>query len=214
MVPIFDLNQQPFAMIAVHIGKTSKQKQFLEGYELQFLRAIGVIILSAVLRRRMILADKTKSTLISSVSHELRTPLHGILAAAELLSDTPLDANQQSFLSTVQICGTSLIETVNHVLDYTKLSGAGDAPGPGKLFKTNLAALVEQTVETSWIGQRARFFMGDSDLGSYYAPPASRNMSKDERISAVKNIAHVETVIDIAQREKVRLPTQTRAQKY
>lgn len=53
-----------------------------------------------------------------------RTPLHGILAAAELLSDTPLDANQTSFLKTVQACGNSLVETVNHVLDFTKLSGS------------------------------------------------------------------------------------------
>jgi hypothetical protein len=38
---------------------------FLEGYELQFLRAIGVIILSAVLKRRMYLADNAKSLFIS-----------------------------------------------------------------------------------------------------------------------------------------------------
>lgn len=73
-----------------------------------------------------------------SISHELRTPLHGvsenclgsiyanamqILAAAELLVDTPLNHSQISFLHTVQACGTSLVETVNHVLDFTKLSG-------------------------------------------------------------------------------------------
>jgi signal transduction histidine kinase len=46
-----------------------------------------------------------------------------ILAAAELLADTDLDDNQSSFLRTVQACGTSLVETVNHVLDFTKLSG-------------------------------------------------------------------------------------------
>jgi signal transduction histidine kinase len=50
--------------------------------------------------------------------------LHGILAAAELLADTPLDNNQLAFLRTVQGCGNSLIETVNHVLDFTKLSGS------------------------------------------------------------------------------------------
>ncbi|KAG1734154.1 Fph type histidine kinase [Suillus lakei] len=46
-----------------------------------------------------------------------------ILAAAELLSDTSLSHSQTSFLHTVQACGTSLVETVNHVLDFTKLSG-------------------------------------------------------------------------------------------
>jgi signal transduction histidine kinase len=46
-----------------------------------------------------------------------------ILAAAELLSDTTMSHPQMSFLQTIQACGTSLVETVNHVLDFTKLSG-------------------------------------------------------------------------------------------
>lgn len=183
---------------------SNKTKQYLEGYELQFLRAIGVIILSAVLRRRMVLADKAKSILISSVSHELRTPLHGILAAAELLSDTQLDANQVSFLKTVQSCGNSLIETVNHVLDFTKLSGGSSGSGGSiKLARVNLATLVEQTVEGSWVGQRARFFLGDSDIGSYYAPTGPTTMvAKNQRGEIGEKLAHVETVIDIGQREK------------
>ena len=182
----------------------NKSKQFLEGYELQFLRAIGVIILSAVLRRRMVLADKAKSILISSVSHELRTPLHGILAAAELLSDTELDADQTSFLKTVQTCGNSLIETVDHVLDFTKLSGStrGHSGSRIKASSVTLAHLVEQTVEGCWIGQRARFFQGDSDIGSFYAPPPG-SQPKGGAVAG-EALPHVETVIDIAQREKVR----------
>lgn len=207
VVPVYGVDQQPFAMICAYT--CNKAKQYLEGYELQFLRAIGVIILSAVLRRRMVLADKTKSILISSVSHELRTPLHGILAAAELLSDTELDANQISFLKTVQTCGNSLIETVNHVLDFTKLSGStqnSSAASTMRLGKVNLASLVESTVEGCWIGQRARLFHGDSDIGSFYAPPAPAGMvPKQQRASVGAKLAHVETVIDIAQREKVGL---------
>ncbi|KAK8864479.1 hypothetical protein IAR55_001729 [Kwoniella newhampshirensis] len=202
VVPVYGLDQQPFAMICAYT--TNKAKQFLEGYELQFLRAIGVIILSAVLRRRMVLADKTKSILISSVSHELRTPLHGILAAAELLSDTELDSNQLSFLKTVQTCGNSLIETVNHVLDFTKLSGSGTSNQSAvKTGKVNLAALVEETVEGCWIGQRARSFMGDADIGSFYAPPSSTGLiPKSQRATVGEKLSQVETIIDIDRREK------------
>src|SRR5260221_10324684 len=71
-----------------------------------------------------------------SISHELRTPLHGILAAAELLSDTQLNHTQSSFLQTVQACGTSLVETVNHVLDFTKLSGNSKAGGVEHVIRT------------------------------------------------------------------------------
>ena len=52
-----------------------------------------------------------------------------ILASAELLSDTHLDHSQAAFLHTVQACGTSLVETVNHVLDFTKLSGNAKSGG-------------------------------------------------------------------------------------
>jgi signal transduction histidine kinase len=52
-----------------------------------------------------------------------------ILAAAELLADSRLNHHQQAFLQTVQACGASLVETVNHVLDYTKLSGNTRAGG-------------------------------------------------------------------------------------
>ena len=55
-----------------------------------------------------------------------RSQSHGhpqILAAAELLTDSHLNHNQASFLQTIQACGMSLVETVNHVLDFTKLVG-------------------------------------------------------------------------------------------
>jgi signal transduction histidine kinase len=70
VVPIFNIDKNPFAMLVAYTCDQSKQ--FLEGFELQFLRAIGVVILSAVLKRRMVLADKAKSNFISNISHELR----------------------------------------------------------------------------------------------------------------------------------------------
>lgn len=146
-----------------------------------------------------------QSVLISSVSHELRTPLHGILAAAELLADTPLDSNQISFLRTVQTCGNSLIETVNHVLDFTKLSGSAKRKSQGviKHAKVNLAAMIEQTVESCWIGQRARAFSGESDIGSFYAPPPSSLIPISQRGNMVEQLSHVETIVDIGFRERV-----------
>jgi signal transduction histidine kinase len=150
----------------------------------------------------MVLADKAKSILISSVSHELRTPLHGILAAAELLADTELDQNQVAFLRTVQSCGNSLIETVNHVLDFTKLSGGSSGSGGSlKLSNVNLSTLIEQTAEGCWVGQAAKTFLGDADVGSYYAPDASPTRTRGSRPSA-RDTMPIEIVVDIAHREK------------
>jgi hypothetical protein len=66
------------------------------------------------------------------------------LAAAELLTDTPLDANQISFLQTVQACGTSLVETVNHVLDFTKLSGNSKSGGVENMIVPSKSVLSYQ----------------------------------------------------------------------
>ncbi|KAF7330327.1 Histidine kinase [Mycena venus] len=194
VVPIYNIDKRPFALLCAW-NASEQSKRFLEGHELSYLRAIGVIILSAVLKRRMILADKAKSLFISNISHELRTPLHGILAAAELLGDSPLNHSQLSFLETVQACGTSLVETVNHVLDFTKLSGNSKAGGVENVIvptKVDLMQLVEEAVDGCWIGHRARTaIMGDTGIGSVYSPP--------EESSATKQL--VETVVDIGWRK-------------
>ncbi|KAH8118230.1 hypothetical protein DFH11DRAFT_1724183 [Phellopilus nigrolimitatus] len=196
IVPIFNIDKRPFALLCAY-NTADHVKPFLEGHELSYLRAIGVIILSAVLKRRMILADKSKSLFISNISHELRTPLHGILAAAELLGDTELDDNQSSFLRTVQACGTSLVETVNHVLDFTKLSGNSKSGGVENVIhpsKVDLMQLVEEAVEGCWIGHRARL-PASSEIGSVYAPPPQASSLAFARTT-------VETVIDVGLRNK------------
>ncbi|KAF7317041.1 Histidine kinase [Mycena chlorophos] len=198
IVPIYNIDKRPFALLCAW-NASDQTKRFLEGHELSYLRAIGVIILSVVLKRRMILADKAKSLFISNISHELRTPLHGILAAAELLADSPLNHSQQSFLQTVEACGKSLVETVNHVLDFTKLSGNSKAGGVENVIVpsrhasslVDLMQLVEEAVDGCFIGHRARTaIMGDTGIGSVYSPP-------EERSSAGQL---VETVVDIGWR--------------
>ncbi|KAI9000649.1 hypothetical protein BD414DRAFT_472325 [Trametes punicea] len=196
-VPIYNIDKRPFALLCAY-STGERTTPFLEGHELSYLRAIGVIILSAVLKRRMILADKAKSLFISNISHELRTPLHGILASAELLSETSLNHSQASFLQTVQACGTSLVETVNHVLDFTKLSGNAKAGGVENvihLSRVNLMQLVEEATEGCWIGHRARMFT--SEIGSVYSPPKDRQQS----VVLPSPNKHVETVIDIGHSE-------------
>ncbi|KAL4252318.1 hypothetical protein ABKN59_002599 [Abortiporus biennis] len=197
-VPIINIDKRPFAVLCAY-STGERTTPFLEGHELSYLRAIGVIILSAVLKRRMILADKAKSLFISNISHELRTPLHGILASAELLSETQLDHSQASFLQTVQACGMSLVETVNHVLDFTKLSGNAKAGGVENVInrsRVDLMQLVEEATEGCWIGHRARMFT--SEIGSVYSPPKT----DWQKAVALNSRKHVETVIDIGHNER------------
>ncbi|KAG2058490.1 hypothetical protein BDR06DRAFT_980357 [Suillus hirtellus] len=201
-VPVFNIDKRPFALICAY-NATDSSRRFLEGHELSYLRAIGVIILSAVLKRRMMLADQAKSLFISNISHELRTPLHGILAAAELLSDTSLSHSQTSFLHTVQACGTSLVETVNHVLDFTKLSGNMKSGGVDNVITrsiVDLEQLVEEAIDGSWIGYCARTSaIRESEIGSVYAPAMEQRSSSV--MAAPASSKHVEIIVDIDRRE-------------
>ncbi|KAJ3990147.1 atypical/HisK protein kinase [Lentinula detonsa] len=186
-VPIYNIDKRPFALLCAY-NASEHTKRF-----------VSVIILSAVLKRRMLLADKAKSLFISNISHELRTPLHGILAAAELLGESDLNHAQTSLLQTVQACGTSLVETVNHVLDFTKLSGNSKAGGVENVIlptKVDLMQLVEEAVDGCWIGHCARTaIMEDTvtGIGSVYSPP-----TEDEN----KTRKHVEAIIDIGERQE------------
>lgn len=90
--------------------------------ELSYMRGFMSSIMAEVSRLNTISADKAKGEFISSISHELRSPLHGVLASAEFLSDTVLNAFQRNFVETVESCGRMLLDTINHVLDFRKLN--------------------------------------------------------------------------------------------
>ncbi|PWN47652.1 hypothetical protein IE53DRAFT_320841 [Violaceomyces palustris] len=208
VVPIFGLNKQPFALLCAYSTSTEEGPNLeeLQGTGLQYIRAIGMIILSAVLKKDIMLADKAKSHFISNISHELRTPLHGILAAAELLAETKLNATQGSYLETVEACGKSLLELVNHVLDFTKLSGNSRQGSKQAHTKTkcDMVKLIQEVCESSWIGQMAKQLeSAQSGIGSVYAPPPGAEPSAMDNVRAKTRHAQsdkVETVIDISMR--------------
>ena len=90
--------------------------------ELSFVIAFANSISSEISRLATIAADRQKADFIGSVSHELRSPLHGILASSEFLGDTALDGFQKSLVDTVDSCGRTLLDTISHILDYSKIN--------------------------------------------------------------------------------------------
>ncbi len=62
-VPVFAMDEKPLALFAAY--STTKTQRFINGYELQFLRGLGVIISNAILKRMTALADQSKSKFIS-----------------------------------------------------------------------------------------------------------------------------------------------------
>ncbi|RDW91787.1 hypothetical protein BP5796_01181 [Coleophoma crateriformis] len=142
--------------------------------DMAYLAAFGNSIMAEKARLDASIADRMKGNFISTVSHELRSPLHGILASAELLKDMTLSPGQIDVVNMINTCGRTLLDTINHVLDFTELNRLrrpklprkkklGDQEASKKpnnsvqslvnpLQNLDLSVLVEEVVESTLAG--------------------------------------------------------------
>ncbi|GAQ10038.1 hypothetical protein ALT_7359 [Aspergillus lentulus] len=154
-----------------------------EPKDLTYLAAFSNTVMAEVSRFDLEAADRAKSDFISSISHELRSPLHGLLGTVELLQEMVNSYAQKSLIETVYSCGRTLLDTLNHLLDYAKIntltrprpSEKAAAHGsdvskpqsavPGSLQDENLSVLVQEVVEGLLAGAeyQRRGANGDSD---------------------------------------------------
>lgn len=67
------------------------------------------------------LANRAKSTFLSSMTHELRTPMNGVLGMTSLLLDTTLTEEQLTLVDTIRASGDALLTIINQILDFSKI---------------------------------------------------------------------------------------------
>jgi len=66
-------------------------------------------------------ASKAKSEFLANLSHEIRTPMNAILGLIHLLSTTPLDNRQKSYVDNLDSSGSHLMKLLNDILDLSKI---------------------------------------------------------------------------------------------
>ena len=67
-------------------------------------------------------SDRLKSTFLTNMSHEIRTPMNGIIGFTELLKEPNLSSDdQQDFIQTIQISGARMLNTINNIVDVSKI---------------------------------------------------------------------------------------------
>lgn len=139
--------------------------------DMSYLKAFNNAVMNEVHRINLILSDRAKATFLANISHELRSPLHGILGSIEFLHDTTMDDFQAGMVISVETCGKTLLDTVNHVLDHAKINNLsknanrhlGHAKNRGTEQASNsesslteefdVATVIEEAVEAIYAGQ-------------------------------------------------------------
>jgi len=107
-------------------------------------------------------ASRAKSRFLAVVSHEVRTPLNGILGMADLLLDTPLSQEQQTYARAVKTSGDALLGLIEEILDFSKIE-AGRLDLESVSF--DLVALVTDVVELIAPRAQAKGIEVAADIG-------------------------------------------------
>lgn len=66
-------------------------------------------------------ASLARAGFLAVMSHEIREPMNGVIGMARLLRDTPLDAEQQSYLDSAIESAETLLTIVNDILDLSRI---------------------------------------------------------------------------------------------
>nr|POE72916.1 hybrid signal transduction histidine kinase b [Quercus suber] len=100
----------------------SATRTFSHEGELAFLAAFCDVVVAELARAESQASFEAKTGFMSSISHELRTPLHGILGTAEQLHDELSQGLATRMLNQIEVCGRTLLDVVDHLLDFTTLN--------------------------------------------------------------------------------------------
>lgn len=66
-------------------------------------------------------ASRAKSEFLANISHEVRTPLNALMGLTRMLMDSPLNAEQASWLSLMDSSAHALLALLNDILDLSRI---------------------------------------------------------------------------------------------
>jgi signal transduction histidine kinase len=197
-LPLWDYTRQRwFAFVVCWIVKPTRDP-VVDG-DLNFLKIFGNSITNTLSHLDALDVDRAKTSFVSSISHELRSPLHGVLGATNFLNDSGLSPFQSEMVDSITTCGRTLLQTLEHVMDFTKINDFSKNPSKhamanikgrkhdrSQTLKTlpesslmssvNMSVLVEEVVESTMMGFTVQHdFLHAEDGGT---PKITGNLKK------------------------------------
>jgi signal transduction histidine kinase/CheY-like chemotaxis protein len=107
--------------------------RFLAGVSLLAILVLATIIIRRQVKQLSLIKDlekarkvalqsvEAKDQFLANMSHEIRTPLNAIMGFGKILSNTPLNADQQKYTSIISTASNNLLNIVNDILDFSKI---------------------------------------------------------------------------------------------
>ncbi len=153
--------------------KAKEEEEFLND---QLTEALDKARVSELKARE---ASEAKSSFLSMISHEIRNPLNGVIGMADLLKQTPLNEDQQSYLEAIHSSGTTVVMLLDDILDFNRLEH-------GKIEFEQRKFRIETVVEDSILIFSAKMAQKGLDVGFWIDPDVPRLVTGD--ITRVKQI--------------------------
>lgn len=133
-------------------------------------------------------AMQLRNRLLSNLSHELKTPLNSIIGLSEVLKeggDGPMNEEQISHVSMIHQSGGRLLETVNAIVDLSKIEANHLELDIGKI---NLKRMFQETAQAVAFNENTEFIcdIGEDVPSVYGDEPRLRQVFKNLLDNAAK----------------------------
>ena len=202
ILPLWHYEKERWSSVAV-CWTTDEHRIFSANRELLFLRIFGNSIMNGLGRLDAMISEKAKTTFLSSISHELRSPLHGILGGAEFLMESSVDGFQADMIGSIQQCGRTLLDTVDNVLDFTKINDFTQTRGRNFRSVRRLQSGVQRggKIQNRSLGYLRSPLLSDLDLSiiteevvdAVFASQSYRMLERGWDVTSEKNDFEVES---------------------